>query len=140
MDRGVPVLGICRGCQIITVALGGTIRNLRKEPEVADLHMVLTGHAVTLEPNSNLAETLGVAALGKVVSLHGNCVAEPGEGVRIVATGPENVVEAIEADSAGGKGWITGIQWHPELTLDDKVQHKIYKVFVDRARKSRQKR
>jgi putative glutamine amidotransferase len=140
VDRGVPVLGICRGCQIINVALGGTIRNLRKEPEVADQHMVLTGHAVTLEPNSNLARSLGVAALGKVVSLHGNCVAELGEGVRIVATGPKDVVEAIEADSAGGKGWITGIQWHPELTLDDKVQHKIYKVFVNRARESRQQR
>ena len=140
VDRGVPVLGICRGCQIINVALGGTIRNLRKEPEVADLHMVLTGHAVTLEPNSNLAQALGVVALGKVVSLHGNCVAELGEGVRVVATGPEDVVEAIEADTAGGKGWITGIQWHPELTLDDKVQHKIYKVFVNRARESRQRR
>lgn len=102
--------------------------------------MVLTGHAVTLEPNSNLARTLGVVALGKVVSLHGNCVAECGEGVRIVAMGPKDVAEAIEADGAGGKGWITGIQWHPELTLDDKIQHKIYKVFVNRARESRQQR
>ena len=62
-------------------------------------------------------------------------------GLEDLAVFPEvDVVGAIEADSAGGKGWITGIQWHPELTLDDKVQHKIYKVFVNRARESRQRR
>ncbi|MHC4741197.1 MAG: gamma-glutamyl-gamma-aminobutyrate hydrolase family protein [Planctomycetota bacterium] len=139
-DKGLPILGICRGCQLINVALGGTIRNLRKEPDVAERHMVLTGHPVSIEPDSNLGRTLGVAAIAKAVSLHGNCVAEPGEGVRIIAAGPEDVPEAIEADSPGGKGWILGIQWHPELTYDDKVQHKIYRVFVDRARESRRQR
>jgi gamma-glutamyl-gamma-aminobutyrate hydrolase PuuD len=60
--------------------------------------------------------------------------------VRIAATGPGDVIEAIEADSAGQKGWIVGIQWHPELTLDDQVQHKVYKTFVDRAREARKRR
>lgn len=139
-DKGLPILGICRGCQLINVAFGGTIRNLRKESEVADQHMVLTGHPVAIDPNSTLAKSLGVVGLPRAVSLHGNCVAKCGKGVRIVATGPEGVPEAIEADSPGGKGWILGIQWHPELTYDDKVQHKIYKIFVDRARESRERR
>ncbi|MBL7154447.1 MAG: gamma-glutamyl-gamma-aminobutyrate hydrolase family protein [Phycisphaerae bacterium] len=139
-ERGLPMLGICRGCQIINVALGGTVRNLRKEKDVADRHMVLKGHAVDLDPNSELAKALGVVGLAKAVSLHGNAVAELAPGVRIAATGPENVIEAIEADTAGGKGWILGIQWHPELTYDDEVQHKIYEIFVNRARESRQQR
>lgn len=139
-QRGLPMLGICRGCQIINVALGGTVRNLRKEEDVIDRHMVLTGHAVELVPDSNLAQTLGVGRLAKVVSLHGNAVAEPAVGVRIAATGPGDVVEAIEADTAGGKGWIVGIQWHPEMTLDDQVQHKVFKVLVERARKARARR
>lgn len=139
-QRGLPILGICRGCQIINVALGGTVRNLRKEQDVIDRHMVLTGHPVDLVPDSNLAQTLGVGRLAKVISLHGNAVAEPAPGVRIAATGPGDIIEAIEADTAGGKGWIVGIQWHPELTLDDQVQHKIYKVLVDRARKARKRR
>jgi len=139
-ERGLPMLGICRGCQIINVALGGTVRNLRKDQDVADRHMVLTGHAVDLVPDSELAKTLGVVGLAKVVSLHGNSVAELAPDVRIAATGPDNVIEAIEADTAGGRGWILGIQWHPELTLDDKVQHKIYQAFVDRARLVRQRR
>ena len=139
-ERGLPMLGICRGCQIINVALGGTVRNLRKDEDVIGRHLVLKGHAVELVPDSNLAETLGVWRLAKVVSLHGNCVAEPAPGVRIAATGPGGVVEAIEADTAGGRGWIVGIQWHPELTVDDEVQHKVFKVLVERARKARARR
>jgi gamma-glutamyl-gamma-aminobutyrate hydrolase PuuD len=139
-ERGLPMLGICRGCQIINVALGGTIRNLRKEQDVIDRHLVLTGHPVNLVSDGNLAQTLGVGRLAKVISLHGNAVAEPAPGVRIAATGPDGVVEAIEADTAGQTGWIVGIQWHPELTLDDQVQHKVYKELVDRARKVRKHR
>jgi putative glutamine amidotransferase len=139
-ERGLPVLGICRGCQILNVALGGTIRNLRREETVKGYHLVLTGHAVDLVPDSKLAETLGVTGLTKVVSLHGQAVGEPGPGVRIAATGPGSVVEAIEADTASGRGWIVGMQWHPELTFDEQVQHQVFKALVDRARKARERR
>jgi len=138
--RGLPILGICRGCQILNVALGGTVRNLRKEQDVKSLHMGLKGHAVDLNPDSKLAETMGVTHLAKVVSLHGNSVGKPAPEVRIAATGPGDVVEAIEADSAGQKGWIVGIQWHPELTLDKQVQQKVFESLVDRARKVRERR
>ena len=139
-QRGLPILGICRGCQILNVALGGTVRNLRKEQEVKSLHMALKSHAVDLNPDSKLAEILGVTHLTKVVSLHGNSVGKPAPEVTIAATGPGNVVEAIEADTAGQKGWIMGIQWHPELTLDEQVQQKVFKTLVDRARTVRQRR
>jgi gamma-glutamyl-gamma-aminobutyrate hydrolase PuuD len=136
-QRGLPMLGICRGCQILNVALGGTVRNLRKEPELKRQHLVLKGHPVDLAPDSKLAAIFGVTHLAKVISLHGNAVGKPAPDVRIAAIGPGSVIEAIEADSAGNEGWIIGIQWHPELTLDTKVQHKVFKIFVDRARKKR---
>jgi len=139
-QRGLPILGICRGCQILNVALGGTVRNLRKEQEAKSLHLAFKSHSVDLNPDSKLAETLGVTHLAKVVSLHGNSVGKPAPEVRIAATGPGNVVEAIEADSAGQKGWIVGIQWHPELTLDEQVQQKVFKSLVDRARTVRERR
>ncbi len=139
-QRCLPILGVCRGCQIINVALGGTVRNLRKEQGIINRHLILTGHPVDLDPDSNLAQTLGVAHLAKVISLHGNAVAEPAPRVRIAATGPGDIIEAIEADTAGGEGWIVGIQWHPELTLDDEVQHQVYNVLVDRAREVRKLR
>ncbi|MHC4645696.1 MAG: gamma-glutamyl-gamma-aminobutyrate hydrolase family protein [Planctomycetota bacterium] len=136
-QRGLPILGICRGCQIINVALGGTVRNLRKEEDLKKRHLVLTGHAVDLAPDSRLAEVLGTGHLPKVVSLHGQAVDEPGPAVRIAATGPGGVVEAVEADTADGRGWIVGLQWHPELTLDGQVQHKVFEALVNRARKAR---
>jgi len=139
-QRGLPILGICRGCQILNVALGGTIRNLRKEQNVKGLHMLLSGHAVDLNPDSKLAETLGVTHLAKVVSLHGNSVGKPAPDVTIAATGPGDVIEAIEADSASQKGWIVGIQWHPELTLDEQVQQKVFQSLVDKARTVRKRR
>jgi putative glutamine amidotransferase len=139
-QQGLPILGICRGCQIINVAMGGTVRNLRKEQEVKSLHLSLKGHMVDLNSGSKLAETLGVTHLAKVISLHGNSVGEPAPAVTIAATGPGGVIEAIEADSAGQKGWIVGIQWHPELTLDEQVQQKVYKSLVDRARTVRKRR
>ncbi len=137
-QRGLPMLGICRGCQILNIALGGTVRNLRKEQEVKNLHLTLSGHAVELNPDSKLAETLGVTHLAKVISLHGNSVGKAAAEVTIAATGPGGVIEAIEADSAGQKGWIVGIQWHPELTLDKQVQQKVFKSLVERARKVRE--
>jgi len=91
--QGIPILGICRGCQIINVALGGTVRNLRKDEDVIGRHLVLTGR-------------------------------------------PGDIVEAIETE----KGWGLGIQWHPELTLNDKVQHRVFEALVERARKARKSR
>jgi putative glutamine amidotransferase len=139
-EAGLPILGICRGCQIINVALGGTVRNLRDEQDVKGRHLLLSGHPVELDPNSTLAQILGVTRLAKVVSLHGQAVGEPGPEVRVAATGPGHVVEAIEADTPSGTGWIIGLQWHPELTLDDQVQHQVFKAFVERARMVRDRR
>ena len=135
--KGLPILGICRGCQLINVAMGGRVRNLRLEPEMKKQHFVLRGHAVDLAPDSELANIFGVTRLEKVVSIHGNCVAELAPGVRVAATGPGDTIEAIEADSADKKGWVIGIQWHPEMTHDKQVQHKVFKTFVDRARRHR---
>lgn len=137
-EKGLPIVGICRGCQIINVAMGGTVRNLRLEPENKKKHLVLKGHAVDIVPGSKLAQVFGVTHLERVVSLHGNSVAEPADGVRIAATGPGGIVEAIEADSAANEGWIIGIQWHPEMTFDKEVQHKVFNTLVDRARRYRE--
>ncbi len=139
-QHGLPILGICRGCQIINVALSGTVRNLRKEPDLLKRHLVLKGHTVDIIPESKLANILGVTHLPKVVSTHGNAVDVPAPGVSIVATGPGNIIEAIEVNSGNREGWIMGIQWHPELTLDKEVQHKVFKILVDRAREISKRR
>ncbi|MBN2180653.1 MAG: gamma-glutamyl-gamma-aminobutyrate hydrolase family protein [Sedimentisphaerales bacterium] len=135
-ERGLPILGICRGCQIINVALGGTVRNLRKDEDMKYSHLTSKGHPLELAPGSELAKILGVEHLDKVISLHGNAVGEPAPEVTIAATGPGNIIEAIETDSAGRRGWVVGIQWHPELTFDKHLQHRVFKTFVERAREA----
>ncbi len=136
--RGLPILGICRGCQILNVAMGGRIRNLRTEDAPESRHLLLAGHPVDLTVDSELAKLLGVTHLDKVISLHGQAAVEPGPAVTIAATGPGNVVEAIESDSNGKPGWVIGIQWHPELRLKDKTQHLLFKTLVDRAKEMQQ--
>jgi len=138
--RGLPIIGICRGCQILNVAFGGTLRNLRKEEDLKSSHLSLGGHSVELAPDSRLAEVLGVTRLKSVISLHGQAVDRPGEGIKIVGTGDDGVAEAIEADTDDEEVWITAIQWHPELALADEVQNRLFKAFVEQARKARQKR
>jgi putative glutamine amidotransferase len=112
--EGTPLLGICRGEQIINVALGGTLHQHLEEGELhrnagVPITQVLTDHAVTLAPGSRLADALGAGTV-TVRSAHHQAVDRVGDGLVVVATAPDGGIEAIEHVSAP----ITGVQWHPE--------------------------
>jgi putative glutamine amidotransferase len=128
----LPILGICRGCQVINVALGGTVRNLRNEKDIKNAHLKIKGHPVTFAPDSKLIEILGVTDLQDAISTHGQAVDTIGSDLKIAATGPKGITEAIEADTTE---WIIGLQFHPELTFNKDVQHKIFTEFVQQAEK-----
>lgn len=113
IERGVPLLGICRGLQIVNVALGGTlIQDLGESDHVrrgVPIPDVLTTHPVLLEPGSRVEELLG----GPVVSVrsaHHQAVDLVGSGLRVTGRAPDGHVEAIEHESAP----IVAVQWHPE--------------------------
>lgn len=113
IERGVPLLGICRGLQIVNVALGGTlIQDLGESDHVrrgVPIPDVLTTHPVLLEPGSRVEELLG----GPVVSVrsaHHQAVDLVGSGLRVTGWAPDGHVEAIEHESAP----IVAVQWHPE--------------------------
>lgn len=109
-----PLLGICRGLQVINVALGGTV-----EQHIGDggihrnagvpIDQVLTTHAVTLHPDSRLAGIHGGPDI-LVESAHHQAVARLGAGLVAAAVAPDGVIEALEHQSAP----IVGVQWHPE--------------------------
>lgn len=129
--RGIPVLGICRGCQILNVALGGTLR----APDGS--HFILPGdHAVELEADSRLARIHGVTQLPAVRSYHRQAVAKPGRSVRITARSNDGGVEGIEVDG----DWAVAVQWHPELDVADAQQNALFRAFVDAARDHAQRR
>lgn len=119
-----PVLGICRGLQIINVALGGTLHEdlpravdagtLGGTPGIhrnyADPTGLMVIHDVVTEPGTRLAGLLGPSA--RVVSGHHQAAARLGLGLRVSASASDGVVEALE--STDPEGWLLAVQWHPE--------------------------
>ena len=109
-----PIMGICRGNQLINVALGGSLYqdiNLESLPFHVHKTPDLQRHLVKTEEGSALRELFGAEVM--VNSYHHQAVKKPGDGMRITAATIDGVPEAIEHESLP----ILGFQWHPELTL-----------------------
>jgi putative glutamine amidotransferase len=138
VERGLPTLAICRGHQVLNVALGGSLdqhiseRNgllAHGKPGVPGGSSV---HDVDLEPGSRLAEAMGGTRVS-CSSHHHQAVDRAGDGLRVTARAPDGVVEGIELD---GDAWIVGAQWHPEdSAADDPAQQRLFDMFVARAAK-----
>ncbi len=112
---GLPVLGVCRGAQVLNVAAGGTlIQHLpvrTDEPHREYERDRETVHRVEVEPGSLLAAITGQRSFG-VNSLHHQAVANVGPSLRPVAWAPDGVIEAVESNDDRP---LLGVQWHPEL-------------------------
>jgi putative glutamine amidotransferase len=121
---GIPVLGICRGCQAINVARGGTLH--QHLPDVTDgsiQHRQTesgreTTHSVEVRAGTRLADIVGAGEL-PVNSFHHQAVDQLGRGLRVAACAPDGVIEGIEGD---GPALYLGVQWHVE-TLVDRPRH-----------------
>lgn len=121
-EGDAPVLGICRGSQLINVAFGGSlIQDLGPGIHVAavpggdePLEDVWTNHAVVLGAGTRLAGMLTGADLDVRVGHH-QAVGRVGEGLVVAARAEDGVVEAVEA----AEGWVVGVQWHPEEAKSD---------------------
>ncbi len=132
--RGLPVLAICHGMQLLNVAHGGSLLQQLPSP-LAERHgtsAAWTSHAVQLSGDSRLAGAVGREGLGACSSHHQQAVAELGGGLVAVGWSDDGVVEAIEDADAR---WIVGVQWHPEDTAArDAEQQRIFRAFVEEAR------
>ncbi len=108
--RNQPTLAVCRGIQILNVALGGTLHQHVDDHMRLDQYN-LDAHTVTIDPNSRLAQIVGTETLG-VNTLHHQVLDELGAGVRAVACNEQGHVEGIEIEGAAN---VLGVQWHPEF-------------------------
>ncbi len=133
VERAMPVLAICRGHQVLNVALGGTLQQ----------HISATGHGtpgveggsarhpITAQPGSRTAEAMGVTD-AVISSHHHQAVDELGDGVVAVAWAEDGTLEGIEVT---GDAWIVGTQWHPEDTAaDDPTQQALFDMLVSKSR------
>lgn len=138
--RGVPLLGICRGIQVINVAFGGSLyQDLKAELPGALAHDGSDGsqlvHDLRVERSSVLCESLGGATQIRVNSLHHQAVRELGRGLRAVAWAPDGVIEGIEPEEAGP--FLVAVQGHPEnLASAVELQWgRLFERFVEQAGK-----
>lgn len=133
LAKGVPVLAICRGHQLLNVALGGTLdQHITDHPGLVDHGAPASGpgggvdHAVSIEAGSRLAEALGVTRCS-VRSHHHQAVADLAPKARATAWADDGINEAFELD----EGWVVAVQWHPEVTAgDDPTQQRLFDAFT----------
>ena len=118
VEAGKPVLGVCRGCQLINVAFGGSLYQdvATNVPEaLAHVHTDYDAHrhAIEFPPGSSLGKMFPHVARPIVNSIHHQAVKELGRGVRVEAMSyPDGIVEAIRYEPAD---FVMGLQWHPEF-------------------------
>ncbi|MEV0324360.1 type 1 glutamine amidotransferase [Streptomyces sp. NPDC050658] len=125
LERGVPLLAVCRGMQVVNVALGGSLRQ-DMGAGVAHRHVV---HRVRVTAGSTVARALGGAESASASCFHHQCVAEPGRGLVPVGWAEDGTVEALEL--AGAAGWFAAVQWHPEdLAASDAAQQGLFDGLV----------
>jgi len=137
VENSVPFLGICRGIQVINVALGGTLyEDIATQYEHAMRHAYypdwprdLRAHGVKAEPDSQLVKIVGKSEF-EVNSLHHQGLRDIGADLRAVAWAPDNLVEAIELP---GHPFGIGVQWHPECIPDAPESTALFKAFVQAA-------
>ncbi len=135
--RRLPVLAVCRGIQLVNVAMGGTlIQDIPSQRPSAVEHDQATdrdarSHSVSIAPNSLLEAATGTSQM-QVNSYHHQAVDRLASGLRVVATAADGLIEAAEVEDPAW--WLIAVQWHPEdLTTDAKAWDRgIFRAFAER--------
>lgn len=133
-----PLFGICRGHQVLNVAMGGTlVQDIPSQVETHIKHDVpndrprgTRAHEVEIDETSRLAQIIGKTKTS-VNSLHHQSAASRGPSVKFTAFAPDGVVEALEV---ADKRFALSVQWHPEDMADDEAAQRLFEAFVDAAR------
>jgi len=133
-NKNIPVLGICRGAQLINVALDGTLyQDITGQIRMAidhdpDYPKDENVHEIVVEKDTKLHKALGETSMW-VNSWHHQAIKLHGKGLVVSARATDGVIEAIEHPN---KRWVVGVQWHPELTWhNDKAQAALFNTFVE---------
>lgn len=143
-EDGKPLLGVCRGAQVLNVALGGTLYQdlpsqygeglLRHAHPVQEFPRHHLAHPVQVAEASLLAQVLGRPS-ARVNSRHHQAIRDVAPGLAVVARAPDGVIEAVERP---GHPFALAVQWHPENLQDQPEMKALFVRFVDACRERRQ--
>jgi putative glutamine amidotransferase len=139
IEDDLPLFGICRGHQVMNVAMGGTLVQdipsrfasdlIHDTP--GDLPRRATIHQVNINPASRLAAIVGTTTVA-VNSFHHQSVEQPAPAANVTAFAPDGIVEALERPD---RRFVLSVQWHPEdMAGDDEAMQRLFDAFVDAAR------
>jgi putative glutamine amidotransferase len=127
VQAGKPVLGICRGCQLINVAFGGTLyQDIATQRPSALTHVDMRHydrnlHALEFVPGTRLADLYPGQRTAQINSIHHQAVKDLAPELEVEARAPDGIVEAIRWR---GPSYVFGMQWHPEFMVDDERLHE----------------
>ena len=132
MEKGIPVLGICRGAQLINIHFGGTLHQDIKNyyTEVPRINSVWPKKKVRLDQESKLFDILQLD-YAWVNAMHHQAVDRLGEELSIVAREETGIVQAIEHEN---NDFVLGVQWHPEYMPQIPPQRRLFNTLVEQAR------
>lgn len=127
LSADLPLLAVCRGMQVLNVALGGSlVQDIGREDHWFQYH------TVELQPGSRIAAAIGDVTASRCHSVHHQSVGRLGDGLSLVGTGTDGMPEAAEVDAAR---WAVAVQWHPEDSAgDDGQQQALFDELVRQAR------
>lgn len=136
VNDGKPVLGICRGIQVMNVALGGTLYTHLYDQLPGSLDHAYPGdlrrtlvHPIQVDSSSRSAEIFGETSL-QVNSLHHQGLKDLAPGIRVAGHSPDGLAELVELE---GHPYAVAVQWHPEWLTDQLPTRRLFKSFVDAA-------
>jgi putative glutamine amidotransferase len=134
-ELGMPILGVCRGAQVLNAARGGSIYLDLEQQYAQPLRdhsrgtkpMFVQSHVVEVVPECRLHDILQCTRLEGATSHH-QAIRDPGRNLTVVGRSPEDgVIEAIEED---GERFVVGVQWHPEIHEDADPTRRLFAAFV----------
>jgi putative glutamine amidotransferase len=134
IDRGMPTLCICRGIQVLNVALGGTLHQHISDRDDLVAHRNADGsdgvlHEVRVQPGSKVMKAMGAERV-QTFSHHHQALADLGAGLAPVGWAEDGLLEAVELDDC----WVLGLQWHAEATAStDPTQQALFDALVREA-------
>lgn len=136
MEKKIPILGICRGMQMINVILGGSLYQNISDifddflPTRSTLGKIFARRQVTITQGTKLHAIMKHRNLYKVNSLHHQGINELGKGLRSSAVEKNGLIQAIEIEDGKSHPFLIGVQWHPEYILHHRSSRRLFGAFL----------